>query len=110
MCFAGAGYLNLFLPAPTQNFQDLEKSACGRDPKADEARGGPKKLSMDISALCLLQDPKRLIYGGVESIIDPLLHREQNGIRRGNSTKKQAILLTKNIEDFLSICPSDSGL
>ena len=25
-------------------------------PKANEARGGPKELSTDISALCLLQD------------------------------------------------------
>ena len=38
--------------------KDLEKSACGRDPKTNEARGGPKKLSTDISALCPLQDPR----------------------------------------------------
>ena len=42
----------------TQNFQDLKKSACGRDPKTNKARGGPKKLSTDISALFSLQDPR----------------------------------------------------
>ena len=47
-----------FLFAPTQNFQDLEKSACSRDPKTKEARGGPKELLTDISALCPLQDPR----------------------------------------------------
>ena len=41
-----------------QNSQDLEKSACGRDPKTRKARGGPKELSTDISALCPLQDPR----------------------------------------------------
>ena len=51
-------YLSLFLFAPTQNSQDLEKSACGRNPKTNEARGGPKKLSTNISALCPLQDPQ----------------------------------------------------
>ena len=33
-------------------------SACSRDPKADEASTGPKELSTDISALCLLHDPR----------------------------------------------------
>ena len=32
------------------NSQDLEKSACGRDPKTSKARRGPKELSTDISA------------------------------------------------------------
>ena len=50
-------WLREFLPAPTQNSQDLEKSACGRDPKTRKARGGPKELSTDISALCPLQNP-----------------------------------------------------
>ena len=31
---------------------------CGRDPKTRKARGGPKELSTDISALCPLQDPR----------------------------------------------------
>ena len=30
--------------APTQNSQDLEKSACSRDPQTSKTRGGPKKL------------------------------------------------------------------
>ena len=48
---------HFFLFAPTQNSQDLEKSACGRDPKTRKSRGGPKELSTDISALCPLQNP-----------------------------------------------------
>ena len=52
-----ASCVNSFL-APTQNSQDLEKSACSRDPKANEAREGPKELSTDISALYHLQDPQ----------------------------------------------------
>ena len=51
-------WLHFFLFALTQNSQDLEKSACGHDPKTRKARGGPKELSTDISALCPLQDPR----------------------------------------------------
>ena len=36
----------------------MEKSACGCDPKTSKARGRPKELSTDISALCPLQDPR----------------------------------------------------
>ena len=49
---------SFFLLALTQNFQDLEKSACNCDPKANEACGQPKELLIDISALCFLQDPR----------------------------------------------------
>ena len=49
---------DFFLLAPTQNSQDLKKSACGRDSKTNKARGRRKKLSTDISALCPLQDPR----------------------------------------------------
>ena len=52
--------LPFFLFAPTQNSHDLEKSACGRDPKTNKPRGGPKELSKDISALCPLQDPQEV--------------------------------------------------
>ena len=38
--------------------QDLEKSACGRDPKTNKARGGPKELLTDIYDLYPLQDPR----------------------------------------------------
>ena len=61
MCFAGAALKSwlrnfFFLLAPTQNFHDLEKSVCSRNPKVDEARREPKKLLIDISTLCPLQD------------------------------------------------------
>ena len=51
-------FLSFFLLGPTQNSQDLEKSACTRNFKANEARGGPKELSTDISSLCPLQNPR----------------------------------------------------
>ena len=34
----------------------LKQDSKHRDPKTSKARGGPKQLSTDISALCLLQD------------------------------------------------------
>ena len=49
--------LPFILLAPTQHFQDLEKSGCSRDPKVNEACGKLKNLATNISALCLLQDP-----------------------------------------------------
>ena len=58
-----------FLLSLTQNSQDLEKTACTPNPKTDEVRRGPKKLSTNILALCLLQDlreaylrPRRINY------------------------------------------------
>ena len=79
----------------TQNFEDLEKSSCNRDPKANEARGGPKDLLINIF-FCVHE---RLIYARVEPLIDPLLSKEQAGFRRGKSTTDHVVLLTQNIED-----------
>ena len=42
----------------TQNSQDLKKSIGSHHPKANEAHGGPKELSTNISALCPLQAPQ----------------------------------------------------
>ena len=91
-----------FLLAPAQNFQDLEKSACSLDPKADKASRGPKELSVNISALPPTRSSRALSTAVVEPIIDPLLHKEQAGFRRGKSTKDQAILVTKKSRNF---CP-----
>ena len=89
-----------FLFAPTQNFQDMEKSACGRDPKTSKARGDPKSYR-PISLFCVpYKIFERLIYARVEPLIDPLLPKEQAGFRRGKSTVDQVVLLTQNIEDF----------
>ena len=53
-----------------------------------------------ISLLCVLDKIfERLIYARVEPIVDPLLPREQAGLRRRRSTVDQAVLLTQNIED-----------
>ena len=77
----------------------LEKSTCSRVPKTNKARGGPKKLSTDISALFSLQDPREAYHARVEPLIDPLLPKEKAGSRRGKSTVDQVVLLTQNIED-----------
>ena len=89
-----------FLPfSPTQNSQDLEKSACGRDPKTRKARGDPKSYR-PLFLLCVpYKILERLIYARVEPLIDPLLPKEQAGFRRGKSTVDQVVLLTQNIED-----------
>ena len=76
-------FLFFCMLAPTRNSQDLEKrSACSRDPiKADEARWAPKELYRPISLLCVLfKILERLIYAGVESIIDSLHLKEQAGL------------------------------
>ena len=92
--------LHEFLLALTQNSQDLEKSTCSHNSKANEASRGPKKLSIDISLCVLYKILERLIYARLESIIDPLLSSEYPGFRCGKSTLDQVILLTENIKDF----------
>ena len=64
-----------------------------------QARGGPKELSTDISALCPYKILERLIYARVEPLIDPLLLKEQAGFRREKSTVDQVVLPNQNIED-----------
>ena len=99
-CFeALVTWLPFFLFAPTQHSQDLEKSACGCDPKPGKPVGDPKSYR-PISLLCVhYKILERLIYARVEPLIDPLLPKEQAGFRRGKSTVDQVVLLTQNIED-----------
>ena len=53
-----------------------------------------------VSLLCVLYKIlERLIHARVEPIVDSLLPREQDGLRRGRSTVDQTVLLTQNIED-----------
>ena len=53
-----------------------------------------------FSLLCVLYKIlERLIYNRVESIIDPLLRKEQAGFRHGKSTVDQVVLLTQSVED-----------
>ena len=91
-------WLPFFLFAPTQNFQDLEKSACGRNAKTSKAYGDPQSCR-PISLLCVpYKILERVIYARVEPLIDPMLSKEQAGFRRGKSTVDQVVLLTQNIE------------
>ena len=79
-------------------------------PKLIKPVGVPKSYR-PIYLLCVFYKIiKRLIYVSVEPIIDPLLLREQAEFWRKKSTMDQVILLTENIEDFWSICLSDSGI
>ena len=53
-----------------------------------------------ISLLCVsYKILERHIYTRIEPIVDPLLSREQAGIRQGRSTVDQTVLLTQHIED-----------
>ena len=94
-----------FLHAPTQNSKDLEKStkSCDPIPKPEKPLGDPKSYR-PISLLCVpFKILERLIYARVESIIDPLLPREQAYFRHGRSAVDQVTLLTQDIEDSFSV-------
>ena len=57
-----------------------------------------------ISLLCVpYKVLEQLIYNLVESIVDPLLPKEQTGFRHGKSTIDQIVLLTQNIEHFFEV-------
>ena len=68
-------------------------------PKPTKPVGDPKSYR----SMSLLSVPykilERLISARVESLIDPLLPKEQAGFRRGKSIVDQVVLLTQNIED-----------
>ena len=68
-------------------------------PKSAKPVGDPKSYR-PISLLCVpYKILKRLTYARVEPLVDPLLPKEQAGLRRGKSTVDQVVLLTQNIED-----------
>ena len=61
---------------------------------------GDPKSYRPISLLCVpYKILERLIYARVETLIDPLLPKEQAGFRRGKSTVDQVVLLTQNTEN-----------
>ena len=69
---------------------------------------GDPKIYRPISLLCVsYKIVGRLIYARVGS---PLLPSKQAGFRHGKSTVNHVILLTENIDNFLSICRSDGGI
>ena len=68
-------------------------------PKPKKLVGNPKS-HRPISLLCFpYKILERLIHARVETIVDPLLPREEAGFRRGRSTVDQTVLLTQNIGD-----------
>ena len=68
-------------------------------PKPAKPVGDPKSYR-PISLLCVpYKILERLIYTRVETLVDPLLPKEQAGFRRGKSTVDQVVLLTQNMED-----------
>ena len=72
-------------------------------PKPTKPVGDPKSYR-PISLLCVpYKILERFIYARVEPLIDPLLPKEQAGLRRGKSTVDQVVLLTQNIEDSFEI-------
>ena len=71
-------------------------------PKPEKPLGDPKSYR-PISLLCVpFKVLERLIYAGVNPIINPLLPREQAGFRHGRSTADQVTLLTQDIEESFS--------
>ena len=69
-------------------------------PKLKKPGKDPKNYR-PISLLCVpYKIVERLIHAHVESIVDPLLPREQAWFRREKSTVDQTVLLTQNIEDL----------
>ena len=58
------------------------------------------KSYQPISLLCVsYKILERLIYACIESLINPLLPKEQAGFRHRKSTIDQVVLLTQNIEN-----------
>ena len=66
-------------------------SACGRDPKTNKARVGPKELSTDTTALCPLQDPREAYLAPRWAINRSTVPKEQAGFRREKSTVDQVV-------------------
>ena len=78
----------------TQNFQDLEKSACTRDHKANKARGEPKELWTNIFALGPVQDPR-----------EPYL-RPRRAINRFTAPYRAGLVSTREVNNRSS-CSAD---
>ena len=68
-------------------------------PKPMKPVGDPKSYRPISPLFVPYKILERLIYAGVEPLIDPLLPKEQAVFRRGKSTVDQVVLLTQNIED-----------
>jgi len=71
-------------------------------PQPEKQLGGPKSYR-PISLLCVpFKILERLVYARGETIIGPLLPREQTGVRYGRSAVDQVTMLTQDIEDSFS--------
>ena len=68
-------------------------------PKPGKPMGYPKSYQM-ISLLCVpYKILERLIYTHIEPLVNPLLPKEQAGLRHEKSIVDQIVLLTQNIKD-----------
>ena len=89
-------HVPIFLHAPSQASKNLKKSISSCHP---EALGDPKNGWLISLFYVPFKVWEKLIYPCIETIIDPLLPREQTGFRRGRSTVDQVTLLKQEIED-----------
>ena len=72
-------------------------------PKPAKPTGDPNSYQ-PISLLCVpYKILERLIYARVETLVDPLLPKEQAGFRLGKSTVDQVVLLTKTSRILLRL-------
>ena len=71
-------------------------------PKPERPLGDPNSYRPIHLLFVPFQILERLIYARVNAVIDPLLPREQAGIRHGRSAVNQVTLLTQDIEDNFS--------
>ena len=90
-----------FLPACADSkFQSLERALVVAIPKLSKLVEDPQSYR-PISLLCVpCKILERLMYNRVETIVDPLLPKEQVGFRHGKSTVNQVVLLMQNIDNF----------
>ena len=68
-------------------------------PKTSKPKDDPKSYRSN-SPLCIpFKLLERMIHGRINTIIDPQLPHEQDGIRKGRSTVDRVTLLTQDIQD-----------
>ena len=96
-------WLPFFLPVPPQILKVWRRAPVVAIPQPKKPVEDPKSYR-HISLVCIpYKILKRLIHACVESMVVPLLPREQAGFQWGRSTVDQTVLLTQNIEDLFEV-------